>query len=170
MATKISAVMTVTNQTGTKETSRSITDISPTANPNAVVDFVRGLNGLTNNILKGVELVTKTDILSTYDPKDPRLTVTPNTAVLDSAKMTFDVSFRGNGTITLSGKKPNDTAGGFTYNANDKQLVKGSVGGLTPKGPNTYTTTINLSATEDYSAATATITWTNADTSMFTDI
>lgn len=162
--------MTVTNQAGTKDTSRSITDISPTANPNAVVDFIRGLNNLTDNVLKGVELVTKTDILSTYDAKDPRLTVTPNTAVLDAAAMTFNVSFLGSGTITLSGKKPIDAGGGLTYNANDKQIVNGSVDGLVPKGAQTYTTTVTLSETADYNGATATITWTNAEATMFTDI
>ena len=167
MADKHSIIITSTTPSG-KTNQKAIPFVNPNATSAAMKRFATAINATTENTISAIERVDRVDI--TNAKLDPQLTVTPNTAVLDSAKLTFDVSYQGDGTITLSGKKPIEAAGGLTYNANNKQIVNDMADGLVPKGPETYTTTVTLSETADYNGATATITWTNAEATMFIDI
>ena len=168
MADKHSIIITSTTPSG-KTNQKAIPFVNPNATSAAMKRFATAINATTENTISAIERVDRVDI--TNAKLDPQLTVTPNTAVLASAKLTFDVSYQGDGTITLSGKKPIEAAGGLDYNANTKQLVKSGIrGAIVPKGPDTFTTTIELSETENYLGATATITWTNADESQFIDI
>ena len=167
MADKHSIIITSTTPSG-KTNQKAISFVNPNATSAAMKKFATAINATTENTISAIERVDRIDI--TNVKPDPQLTVTPNTAILDSAKLTFDVSYLGDGTITLSGKRPTDGAGGLTYNAETRQIVKREISDLVPKAANAYTTTINLSETEDYAAATATITWTSAHPDRFVDI
>lgn len=167
MADKHSIIITSTTPSG-KTNQKAIPFVNPNATSAAMKRFATAINATTENTISAIERVDRVDI--TNAKLDPQLTVTPNTAVLDSAELTFDVSYLGDGAITLSGKRPTDSAGGLTFNAGTKQIVKDEASGLIPKGAETYTTTIELSETDDYAGATATITWTNAHANMFVDI
>ena len=169
MADKHSIIITSTTPSG-KTNQKAIPYVNPNANSVEMKNFATAINALSENTISAIERVDRVDI--TNAKLDPQLTVTPDTAILqrDGSEMTFDVSYQGDGTITLTGKKPINTAGGLTYNANDRQIVKDGISALIPQGGETYITVIELSETETYLGATATITWTNADASQFTDI
>ncbi|MBR1806477.1 MAG: hypothetical protein IJ774_08850 [Selenomonadaceae bacterium] len=167
MADKHSIIITSTTPSG-KTNQKAIPYVNPQASSAAMKRFATAINATTDNTISAIERVDRVDIT---DAKfDPQLTVTPDTAVLDSTKLTFEVSYLGDGTITLTGKKPINGAGGLTYNANTKQIVNNSNSGIVVQGGETYTTTVELSETDDYAAATATITWTNAEEEQFEDI
>lgn len=165
MATKISAVLTVTD-TNQKQASKSLTDISPTADKGRIVNLARALVALTTGTLDGVELVTKEDI--TNEKADPNLTVTPNTANgLNGDALTFQLAFDSDATPTASPTLKNQY-GGFTYNAANKTFNVGSTTSLPYiEHPETITVTISLPETQRYKAATATITWQNMQADLF---
>ena len=81
MATKISAVMTVTD-TANKQASKSITDISPNASDGQVKNFLTALNALTTNTIDGIELVTKKDITDATAKTPLTLTLSGGTGSL----------------------------------------------------------------------------------------
>lgn len=165
MATKISAVLTVTD-TNQKQASKSLTDISPTADKGRIVNLARALVALTTGTLDGVELVTKEDI--TNEKPSPNLTVTPNTANgLSGSAMTFQLAFDGDATPTASPTLKGQY-GGFTYNAENKTFNVAQMSGLPYiEHPETITVTISLPETSQYKADTATITWTNMQADLF---
>lgn len=165
MATKISAVLTVTD-TNQKAASKSLTDISPTADKGRIVKFARALVALTTGTLDGVELVTKEDI--TNEKASPNLTVTPNTANgLDGSGLTFQLAFDGDATPTASPILMSNY-GGFTYNAANKTFNVAPTTGLPYiQHPTTVTVTISLPETPEYKAATATIEWQNMQDDLF---
>lgn len=171
MADKHSIVITSTTPAG-KTNQKAIPYVNPNASSAAMKRFATAINATSDNTISAIERIDRVDI--TNAKFDPQLTVTPDTAILpfEGERLTFEVSYLGNGTITLSGKKPISSAGDLTYNANTKQIIKSQLGSgvIVPQGPETYTTTIELSETEDYNGATATITWTNANANQFEDI
>lgn len=175
MATKISAVMTVIDQMGNKA-SKSITDISPNANPNTVVDFVKALNDLTYNTLDGIELVTKTDILSDYDENDPQFIVSPKEITeLSSAfslgrQVTFTFAYKGaQRNVTASGKKP--SGGSLTFDQENKTLtVQGSNDDLYQDGDVEADLILTLPASENYPEATAVIKMYGAADNQFSNV
>lgn len=165
MATKISAVLTVTD-TNQKTASKSLTDISPTADKGRIVNLARALVALTTGTLDGVELVTKEDI--TNEKPAPNLTVTPNTANgLSGDAMSFQLAFDGDATPTASPTLKGQY-GGFTYNAANKTFNVAATQGLPYiEHPTTITVTISLPETSQYKAATATIEWQNMQADLF---
>lgn len=165
MATKISAVLTVTD-TNQKQASKSLTDISPTADKGRIVNLARALVGLTTGTLDSVELVTKEDI--TNEKPTANLTVTPNTANgLNGSALTFQLAFDGDATPTASPVLKGQY-GGFTYNAENKTFNVAAVQGLPYiDHPTTVIVTISLPETAQYKASTATITWQNVQDDLF---
>lgn len=154
--------MTVTNQTGTKTTSRTISDVSQDAEPVQVANFVKALNGLSTDILVSIELVTKTDI--TNAKKNPHLTLTPNTVevqqLVEGGSITVNIDYLGNGTLSISGVRP-ALQGSAVLNGKTLVITGDPVWPMAPTGDATATLTVSLSETEEYSAATAVFTYTN---------
>lgn len=171
MATKISAVMTVTDASN-KQSSKSVTDISPNAYDYQIKEFIVALNGLTTNTLDDIDVVTKKSIMDIPDP-NPHLSVTPTTKVISTFdsdtiyQLTYDGETR---EITVSGKRPKNTV--VTVDNEQRQVIFQKTGNPYDNVygmPDVYIY-FTVAGNETYKEATVSSTITGAESSAVIDI
>lgn len=163
MATKISAVMTVTD-TANKQGSKSITDIDPNASDLQVKNFLVALNALTTNTLNSIELVTKKDITDAHEPYQPNVTVYPVSVPCNTFDMSrseiFNVSYNGaKRAISVSGTKPDESTISIDNDTKQITITGGENYAYTMEDGEgkTATVTVTVAANDDYAEGTATI-------------
>lgn len=109
MADKTSATITYVDTNGGKGT-KSITDISPTADSGAIKDFCVALNALSTNTISTIDKIEKTDITTTTTK--PKLSVEINNVGLGNLAISSSFVTALIGSLPQKTTKPE-----LTYNA-----------------------------------------------------
>lgn len=168
MATKTSAVMTVTN--GAQDTiSRTISDVSPDATDAQLKALAVGLSQLTTNSLVSVERVEKSDVPLT-GKFTPNIKLVPDTIPSNNLKLGAGAPYiyilnapSARPTFTLSGSAPK---GDITYGQGDMdglafiKLINNNQS-LYEEGTETATWTLTFAETETTNAVTVSLKFTN---------
>lgn len=169
MADKISATINIVD-TSNKKSSKSITDISPTATNIAIKNFCVALNALSTNTISSIEKIERTDI--TNPAKTTRtLTISPSEATPQSTyPLTVNLTYDGTATTAiLSGKAPQYT---ISQNVEAKTITfaesETSIMYISDENPQTMTITIPEDT--NYTAATATFTWKHIASGDYRDL
>lgn len=143
MATSLTLEQTTINS---KNITRSVTNISPTANDSQLYEFADALNGLTTNTLDKVNRIDKREIKSP-DEKISR-TLTANKTTLERDEVTdLTFTYTGDGTLSLiNNNHPEQTVIQITSNTTARAWVAALA--------DDNTVTFQISETDTYKAAT----------------
>lgn len=169
MATNI--IIETTSASG-KKLQKAIANVNPNATNYELKVFAQSLNSLTSNTYVGTTRIDRVDISDARSPRDPHFTITPAAIRLgtfneEPYKVTCTLDYLGDDrTATYSGTIPTDGENTpLPVDVKAKQIVFDltQIDGDVVCGQDTLVLTFTLPATEDYDAATATVTFTSAD-------
>lgn len=179
MATKTSLRIDIKNPVTEKITQKSIASVNPNASDYELKEFAKSLVGLTTKEFAGATRIDVADISEAVGPRDPLFKITPATVAAAAFNdepylQTFAFEYLGADRVaTFSGKRPLDETGAelkITVAAKAVTISAADLDGTVPTGTDTAVLSFTLPATEDYDAATTTLTFVAADANAFKDV